>query len=90
MYGRGVRVQGVVEGNSVRWDSNSMALSFVLTDGGERMEVEYHGLKPDMLRDGADAIVEGEYTPCGIFEALMVRLKCPSKYEAAATATVTR
>ena len=89
LYGKGVRVQGAVEGDTVRWDSGSTTLSFVLGDGGERLEVGSRGPKPDMPGYGAEAGVEGEYTPRGIFEAQKIDLKCPSRYDAAATATVT-
>ncbi len=41
-----------------------------------------------MLRDGAEAtVVEGRYIERGSFEANNLFLKCPSKYEEAATAT---
>jgi len=83
----GVRVSGLVDGDSIRWDAAKMLLRFSLVDGPERLDVTYHGLRPDMLRDGATAIVEGKLVDGDTFEARDVLLQCPSKYEAAATAT---
>jgi cytochrome c-type biogenesis protein CcmE len=40
-----------------------------------------------MLRDGAEAVVEGKYVEGDSFEASNLLLKCPSKYEEVATAT---
>jgi len=50
--------------------------------------VIYNAPRPDILRDGAEAtVVEGRYIERGSFEANNLFLKCPSKYEEAATAT---
>ncbi len=89
IYGRGVRVGGTVDGHSIVWDPREMTLSFTLVDGEETLPVTYKGARPDMFRDGAQAVVEGKYERSGIFEATRLLLKCPSKYEAAATMTAT-
>ena len=62
-------------------------LRFKLADDSGSLAVIYNGLRPDMLRDGAEAIVEGKYIEGEFFEANNLLLKCPSKYEDAATAT---
>jgi cytochrome c-type biogenesis protein CcmE len=90
IYGRGVRVGGIVDGNSIVYDTSQVLLQFELVDGGDTLPVTYKGARPDMLRDGAEALVEGKYGPSGTFEASKLLLKCPSKYEAAATQTATR
>jgi cytochrome c-type biogenesis protein CcmE len=90
IYGRGVRVGGIVDGNSIVYDTSRVLLQFELVDGGDTLPVTYKGARPDMLRDGAEALVEGKYGPSGTFEASKLLLKCPSKYEAAATQTATR
>ena len=58
-----------------------------VTDESGHLPVIYKGLRPDMFQDGAQAVVEGRYTEMGTFEAHNLVLKCPSKYEEAATAT---
>ena len=90
IYGRGVRVGGTVVTDSITYDASQVLLQFVLVEGGDTLPVIYKGARPDMLRDGAEALVEGKYGPSGTFEATKLLLKCPSKYEAAATQTATK
>ena len=87
IYERNVRVTGVILGESIDWNTQDLVLKFEITDEGGRLPVIYKGLRPDMFQDGAQAVVEGRYTEGGVFEAHNLMLKCPSKYEEAATAT---
>lgn len=48
-----------------------------------RIKVVYHGVKPDLLRHEAQAIVTGKLGEDGIFYAEELLLKCPTKYEEA-------
>ena len=85
--GRDVRVAGLVLGDSIKWDAQEWILKFKIADDSGTLAVIYHGARPDMLRDGAEAIVEGKYAESHSFEANNLLLKCPSKYEEEATAT---
>jgi cytochrome c-type biogenesis protein CcmE len=87
IYMQPVRVSGTVDGNSIFWDASALTLRFNLVDGEEVLPVIYRGTRPDMFRDGAQALIEGKYQRSGVFEATKLLLKCPSKYEAAATMT---
>lgn len=87
LYAQQVRVGGTVDGNSIVWDASTFTLQFNLVDGEEVLPVIYKGSRPDMFRDGAQALVEGRYQLDGVFEAHKLLLKCPTKYEAAATMT---
>ncbi len=89
IHGQGVRVGGMVDGRSISWDPRESLLKFTLVDGQEILSVIYKGPQPDMFRDGAQALVEGKYQRVGIFEATKLLLKCPSKYQAAATRSAT-
>ena len=81
LQGRGVRVSGFVVGDSVSFDAANLMLRFELQgEGGGVLPVSFHGPKPDQLRDGAEAVVEGKLVGDG-FDAGSVLLKCPSKYE---------
>ncbi len=82
-----VRVAGTVVGDSIEWNAQELLLRFKIADDSGSLAVTYNGPRPDMLRDGAEAIVEGKYVGGGSFEASNLLLKCPSKYEEAATAT---
>ena len=87
IYERNVRVTGIIRGESIDWNAQDLILKFEVADEGGCLPVVYKGLRPDMFQDGAQAVVEGRYTEGGTFEAHNLMLKCPSKYEEAATAT---
>ncbi|MBM4464654.1 MAG: cytochrome c maturation protein CcmE [Chloroflexi bacterium] len=84
---RTVRVAGTVMGDTIEWNAQELLLKFRIADDSGSLAVIYNGPRPDMLRDGAEAVVEGRYTERGSFEANNLLLKCPSKYEEAATTT---
>jgi cytochrome c-type biogenesis protein CcmE len=84
---RTVRVAGNVIGETIKWSAQELMLRFDIADASGSLAVIYHGPRPDMLQDGAEAVVEGKYIEGGSFEADSLLLKCPSKYEEAATAT---
>jgi cytochrome c-type biogenesis protein CcmE len=48
-----------------------------------RMEVVYVGVKPDLMRNEAQAIMTGKMGEDGVFYANELLLKCPTKYEEA-------
>lgn len=48
-----------------------------------RLNVVYNGVKPDLLRNEAQAIMTGKMGPDGAFHAEELLLKCPTKYEEA-------
>lgn len=77
---RMVRVSGLVVGESIDWDPQQLLLRFEIADEGGSLPVVYQGVRPDMFRDGAQAVVEGKYSSNGVFEASTLLLKCPSKY----------
>lgn len=48
-----------------------------------KLQVEYIGVKPDLLRNEAQAIMTGHMGENGVFQAEELLLKCPTKYEEA-------
>jgi cytochrome c-type biogenesis protein CcmE len=48
-----------------------------------RMNVVYKGVKPDLLKNEAQAIMTGKMGADGTFTASELLLKCPTKYEEA-------
>ena len=48
-----------------------------------RLDVVYTGVKPDLLRNEAQAIMTGKVGDDGVFYAEELLLKCPTKYEEA-------
>jgi cytochrome c-type biogenesis protein CcmE len=80
---RNVRVAGNVVGESILWEPRDLRLEFDMVDESGRMTVVYNGSRPDMFRDEAELVVEGKFSPEGVFEARTLMLKCPSKYQEA-------
>jgi cytochrome c-type biogenesis protein CcmE len=55
----------------------------VLDEDRSHLQVVYVGVKPDLLRNEAQAIVTGELGEDGIFYANELLLRCPTRYEEA-------
>ena len=48
-----------------------------------RMEVIYKGVKPDLMKGEAQAIMDGQIDENGLFHADTLLMKCPTRYEGA-------
>lgn len=55
----------------------------VIDPSRTRLQVVYNGVKPDLLRNEAQAIMTGHMGSDGKFYAEELLLKCPTKYEEA-------
>lgn len=53
----------------------------VIDPSRPHLQVVYSGVKPDLLRDEAQAIITGKMGQDGVFQANELLLKCPTKYE---------
>lgn len=81
VQGQTVRVSGWVDVETIQFDNRQLHLTFEITsDDGSRLPIFFNGPKPDQMRAGTEAIVEGKYDG-HIFTATNLLLKCPSKYE---------
>ena len=76
-----VRATGTVVGETIIWDEEELVLQFDISDDGGSISIDYRGPRPDLLEDGTEAVVEGQYQGEGRFVAAAILLKCPSKYE---------
>lgn len=78
-----VKLNGVVEPASTRYDETRMELRFTMADEqGERIEVLFAGIKPNAFRDGGQVMIEGYYDAGhDLLRAETLMAKCPSKYE---------
>lgn len=85
MVGRGVRVNAVVDKESVVYDAQAITLSFDLVDpaSGTRQHVVFNDPMPDLFMKSESVIVEGTLTDTGRLDAHTILVKCPSKYEEA-------
>lgn len=80
LYNTDVRVAGTIS-DPIDWNAEDVELSFTITEGGKNMEVVYRGARPSGFKAGSSILVEGKYSPEGIFRASQLIMKCPSKYE---------
>ena len=83
LYGQGVRVSGEVLEGSILWDPKLPEAKFKISDSSDSeafLEVIYKDVLPDAFREGREVILEGRYTPEGVFLATTLLTKCPSKY----------
>jgi cytochrome c-type biogenesis protein CcmE len=83
--GQRVRVAGLVDRESVDWETGSSSLRFDLVEGQQTLPVVYEGRVPDAFAQADSAVVEGELSPDGVFQADSLAVQCPSKYESRLT-----
>jgi len=90
--GSSVRVHGYVADGTIERDVDGKQVRFAVQEvaphaGGSpkgAMSVVYASLEtPDLFKDGAEVVVEGELLRDGSFAATNLLAKCPSKFEAA-------
>jgi cytochrome c-type biogenesis protein CcmE len=53
----------------------------VIDPSRARLQIVYVGVKPDLLKDEAQAIVSGSLGEDGVFHANELLLRCPTRYE---------
>ena len=76
-----IRAGGMVAEGSVQRDATGLAVSFVVTDHqGADYPVRYHGILPDLFREGQGVLVTGELTAAGVFEAREVLARHDENY----------
>ena len=77
-----VRLGGLVKSGSISVSSyNQLECSFSLQQGEHNVNVFFSGIRPDMFKDEAEVIIEGNYNN-GEFLADQLQTKCASRYEA--------
>lgn len=81
LRGKALRVGGMVVDGSVRWDPQTLLLTFQLTDGQGTVFVRHKGTAPDLFKEGAGAVVEGTWTPDGYFRASTIMAKHSEEYK---------
>ena len=77
----GVRLYGLVEPGSVRWDSPSSTVSFRVTDGSTTIDVESRSIPTGLFRDGIGVVLTGRLNGSGLFTADEVLVKHSEVYE---------
>ena len=81
-----LRVNGVVVDGSEDWNPAEVTLRFKIQDEenpNQQLEVVFYDSRPDNFQRAASVIATGELLPDGVFQADVLLLKCPSRYEEA-------
>jgi len=82
-YNKGVRVNGDVDSSPIILNASNSTLSFTITDGHNSIPVVYEGIDvPSGFGNQTQVVLEGKLSSTGIFHAVIILTKCPSKYEA--------
>ena len=76
-----VRLGGkVASGSIIISATDKLDASFALAQGKASIPVKFYGTRPDLFKDDAEIIVEGNYHS-GMFNADQLQVKCASRYE---------
>lgn len=78
--GKRIRVGGMVMEGSVRRDSNSLKVSFDITDYEKNTPVVFEGILPDLFSEGEGVVASGMMDENGVFQAEEVLAKHDENY----------
>jgi len=78
---RALRVGGMVQEGSIRWDKDQRLLTFTLTDGQTAIPVRHRGTAPDLFKEGAGAVVEGTWAEAGYLQCSTIMAKHSEEYK---------
>lgn len=77
---RDFRIGGLVVQDSLRRESDSLTVQFVLTDLKQQVTVRYTGILPDLFREGQGIVANGQLGTDGVFVAREVLAKHDENY----------
>lgn len=77
---RAFRLGGLVEDGSVKRREDGLTYDFRITDLAASVPVTYHGVLPDLFREGQGVVTEGNLGADGVFVAREVLAKHDETY----------
>jgi cytochrome c-type biogenesis protein CcmE len=77
--GTRIRLGGMVKDGSVL-RGNNLTVRFEVTDGKNEIPVTYHGVLPDLFREGQGVVAEGALDGSGVFNADTILAKHDETY----------
>jgi len=77
---RSFRIGGLVLKDSVKRNTHSLEVSFILTDTINQIEVTYDGILPDLFREGQGIVANGKLVAGKLFKAEEVLAKHDENY----------
>lgn len=75
-----LRVGGYVEKHSVQFDASGQSVAFFITDRIHNIKVIYHGVLPNLFREGQGVVVTGKLAGDNSLQASEVLAKHDEKY----------
>ena len=78
--GRSFRIGGMVVKNSLTRQPDGVTVSFIVTDLAQNIQVNYHGILPDLFKEGKGVVAEGKLDGEGQFRASEVLAKHDENY----------
>jgi cytochrome c-type biogenesis protein CcmE len=78
--GKKIRAGGMVVEGSVQRATDSLRVSFVVTDYKARVPVVYTGILPDLFAEGQGVVAAGSLDEQGVFQATEVLAKHDENY----------
>jgi cytochrome c-type biogenesis protein CcmE len=75
-----IRVGGLVEKGSLQHLKDPVGVRFRITDGQSSLQIEFHGILPDLFREGQGVVAEGTLTSLTHFVAQRVLAKHDETY----------
>jgi cytochrome c-type biogenesis protein CcmE len=75
-----IRAGGMVKKGSIYKSTDSLKVSFTVTDYQNELIINYEGILPDLFAENAGVVVRGNLTPEGTFRAVEVLAKHDENY----------
>jgi cytochrome c-type biogenesis protein CcmE len=75
-----IRAGGMVEKGSVQRSGDSLDVQFVVTDFAKNVTIRYHGILPDLFREGQGIVALGKLNADGVLVADEVLAKHDENY----------
>ncbi len=79
-HGKSFRLGGMVVEHSLKRQADGVTLSFVVTDLAQDITVQYHGILPDLFKEGKGVVAQGRLNDEHVFVAEEVLAKHDENY----------
>ncbi|MBD1582260.1 cytochrome c maturation protein CcmE [Pseudoalteromonas sp. S16_S37] len=80
IIGQKLRIGGMVVPGSVVRDEDNLDVSFKLMDTGPTVTIRFHGILPDLFREGQGIVAQGKLVEPDVIEAFEVLAKHDEEY----------
>lgn len=78
--GQNIRIGGYVQKQSVHYDTSGQGVTFIVTDNTNTITVNYHGVLPNLFREGQGVVITGKLSDPHTLSADQVLAKHDEKY----------